>query len=397
MPDSQSLLPGRLAMAFCVALLPGMALGQEAFRFEDVEFEAELNLDHVGRAGSRSAFTELYVDKLELTGRFVLPAGFSIQGVFDFGRVDRPEDGSDRIFHAHAAWVDQLFLRWDAGPLRLFAGKIHPRFGFAWDRAPDIYGDDIADTYELTEKIGAGARLSLSDLTGTTERIGDHSLQIEVFHADTSALSSSLLARRWPVETALLDPLSGETVTDTRFAARNRRAFGGADNRRGYRSLVLSLEGEQVPLPWGRLTYNLGWSLRRAGLDSLEAGTAAAERGYVAGLAMEIELPREVVLQPLAEWVRQENADGIRGIRRDVVTLGAEVTRGPVSLSYVHAWLKDRGGEPESARLNTVSIAYELESLVPWLKGVDALIGWRHLLEEGETSDTIGAQIAWRF
>ncbi|WP_207553694.1 hypothetical protein, partial [Teichococcus deserti] len=125
------------------------------------QLDTELNLDLNGRRGGRRGYSDLF-NKTELGLYLGMPGGFALNSVFKLEPAERPADGSDRAFHAHAAWVDQLYLSWAQGPLQLFAGKIHPRFGMAWDEAPGLYGDDFAQGYELSEKIGGGVNLSLS-------------------------------------------------------------------------------------------------------------------------------------------------------------------------------------------------------------------------------------------
>lgn len=114
-------------------------------------FKTEFNLDRIGRRGDRRAYWD-FTNKSELALDLSLPAGFSVHGVFKLEPADREPDGSDGFLRAHAAWVDQFYLNWSRGPVTVFAGKIQPRFGFAWDRAPGLYGDDFAEGYELSER-----------------------------------------------------------------------------------------------------------------------------------------------------------------------------------------------------------------------------------------------------
>ncbi|BBK32688.1 hypothetical protein EDC65_5195 [Stella humosa] len=347
-------------------------------------FKTEFNLDRIGRRGDRRAYWD-FTNKSELALDLSLPAGFSVHGVFKLEPADREPDGSDGFLRAHAAWVDQFYLNWSRGPVTVFAGKIQPRFGFAWDRAPGLYGDDFAEGYELSEKIGAGIRLGLSDLFGTTE-IGDHSLQAELFRADRTPLSASLGARRYAVPS-----------TPGRYAARNRRAYGGADNTAGFGNYVLSLAGEAVPLGPGKLDYNLAYSSRRAGEDSIAAATAATERGHVAGVAWAADLPHGITATPLAEWVRLDNADGVDRRRRDVATAGLAVAWAPITLAYTYQWQRDRGDSPARATQHAASASYDLEAASEWLAGFTWTVGWRRLREEGRAANDLGMQLAYGY
>jgi hypothetical protein len=390
---------GGLLLAGCLLLLPaGPAFAQASTQLGDETepqqatlesgdyrltglLKTEFNLNLNGRRDDRRGYSDLYT-KTELGLYLTLPGGFALNSVFKLEPADRPVDGSDRVFHSEAAWVDQLYLSWAQGPLQLFAGKIHPRFGLAWDEAPGLYGDDFAEGYELSEKIGGGANLSLSDLAGVTERIGQHSLQVEFFQADRSSLSSSLFARRWSYE---------DRQGRQRYTARHRRAAGELDNTEGVGNWVVSLAGREVPLPLGELTYTLGYSARHARFAGLEAGSGGTERGLVAGLAWELKLPWQVTATPLAEWMQQRNADGLRGLRRQVLTAAIELERGPVNLAYVYNALRERGDDPAKAVMHSASAGYEL----PWVEGLVLSVGWRRLREEGQAANDYGTRLGY--
>ena len=90
--------------------------------------------------------------------------------------------------------VNQLYMSVHLGPVTVYGGKIHPRFGFAWDIAPGLYGTDFAEDYELVEQLGVGAvwRLPVD--------YGRHDLSAEWFRSDTSVLTRSLFTRTLPEE-----------------------------------------------------------------------------------------------------------------------------------------------------------------------------------------------------
>jgi len=369
---------GQEAAAQDTEILPGVTLGGS--------FETEFDLDVMGRRPGRRDYANLY-NKSALGLYLNLPGGFTVNGVFKFEPTDRERSAANRGFADQAGWVDELTLSWVQGPLELFGGKIHPRFGFAWDRAPGLYGTDFAEGYELAEKIGFGAQLSWSDLFGVTGSIGDHDLRFEMFQADRSFLSEAAFSPRY----AMTDPVTG----DTRYLWRNRRSTGGADNTSGTDNWVASAEGHGVPLPLGTLDYTLGYSYRHAGDDSVDAGTGATEHGTVAGLAWEIPLPYRVTATPLAEWLRLDDADGVRDAKRDVVTAGIELARRPFSMAYAYEWQHDRGPSPYDATQHTVSVTYDLGDAAEFLKGFEWTVGWRRLREDGATANDFGTQLAY--
>ncbi|PZW48403.1 hypothetical protein C8P66_105152 [Humitalea rosea] len=376
------LLPALLAAAPLAAqemeLAPGVTLGGN--------LEVEMDLDVLGRRGASRAHASAY-NKTALGLYLNLPGGFTVNGVFKFEPTDRERSAADRGFADQAAWVDELTLSWVQGPLELFGGKIHPRFGFAWDRAPGLYGTDIAEGYELAEKLGFGAQLAWSDLAGLTAAYGEHDLRFEMFQADRSFLSESGVSPRY----ATVDPQTG----DMRYLWRNRRSTGGADNTRGTNNWVASAAGHGMPLPLGTLDYTLGYSSRRAGDDSVEAGTAATETGTVAGLAWEVPLPFRVTATPLVEWTRLDNADGVRDAKRDVVTAGIEVARRPFTVAYAYAVQRDTGPTPYDATQHSASVSYDLGNAAEFLKGFEWTVGWRRLREDGVSANDFGTQLVY--
>jgi hypothetical protein len=399
-------------LAATLAAMPGLALAQVGIGVVDPleppprpagasgftfggGLDVELDLDRNGQRRQRSAYGDLFT-KAELGLYLGMPGGFTLNFVGKFEPADRDPDGTNRYFENQAGWIDQLYLAWSRGPIEIFAGKIHPRFGFAWDIAPGLYGTDFGEEYELSEKIGFGAALSLSDLLGLSDSIGSHSLRAEFFQADRTGLSGSVLAARW------LDPGATDAAGRNIYRWRNRRAFGGADNTQGYGSFVLSLAGERVPMPVGALRYTVGYSQRRAGSDSVGAGTAETERGYVGGVAWEIPLPMRITATPLVEAVRLDNADGVRDARREFVTAGFELARAPFSAAYVFATQRDsdqRVGGDSFRTQHMVSLTLDVDHYIPLglLKGLAATIGWRNLREGGVGANDYGAQLAWGY
>jgi hypothetical protein len=380
-----------LAATFLPALLvAGPAVAEDTEIAPGITFsgnlQIEMSLDVLGRRRDRRAHANAYTQS-ELDLALNLPGGFSVNGVFKLEPTGRDRGAADRGFADQAGWVDALNLTWTQGPLQLFGGKIHPRFGFAWDRAPGLYGADIAEGYELSEKLGYGAQLSWSDLAGLTESIGQHDIRFEMFQADRSALSSSAFSPRYQAT----DPQSG----GMRWLWRNRRATGGPDNTTGTGNFVASAQGTGVPAPVGTLDYTLGYSSRRAGDDSVAAGTAATERGTVAGLAWEFALPLRITATPLVEWVRLQDAGGVRDARRDVVTAGLALARAPFTTAYAYAWQRDTGPTPSRATEHSASITYDLGDAAPWLNGFQWSLGWRRLREEGVAANDYGTQLVY--
>lgn len=365
------------------------------------EVQTTLELDINGRRrGHSDAHGNLFTESL-LAGYLLLPHGFAVNGVARLEQTDRAADGRGSVFRDQTLWVDELYLTWSRGVLDVFGGKIHPRFGSAWDRGPGLYGTDFGREYELTEKLGAGARVWLTDLLGMTRMIGAHNLQAEFFQSDRSLLSSGLINPRWAQTRTVTDPDTGEATARTVFRWRNRRGTGGADNGDFLGGTVLSLAGYGIPMPRGQAGYTLSWSARRPGEDAVAEGRAATEHGVTAGAFWTIPLPWRMVGAPFVEYARLDQAGGVRDRRSDWWTAGFDLRRAPWTASY--AFLQngneDRapGGERGTRVQQTASLTYDLYFVAPLpiLRTASVTLGWRRLREAGVASNDFGGLLGW--
>lgn len=363
------------------------------------ELQTALELDLAGRRRTRQANGNAFTESLA-AGYLLLPAGFSVNGVARLEQTARVPDGRGSVFRDQALFADELYLTWSRGVLDLFGGKIHPRFGSAWDRGPGLFGTDFGKEYELSEKLGGGARVWLSDLLGLSGRIGSHNFQAEVFETDRSLLSSAVFNPRFAQTDTATDPATGEQVPRTRFRWRNRRGTGGADNTDFAGGTVLSLAGFGIPAPVGQAGYTASWSARRPGQDAVAAGRAGVERAFSLGGFWTFPLPARAIAAPFAEYARQDQAGGFRGVSAEWLTVGLDLRRAPWTLSY--AWLGNRGADGAEGRRavrveNTASLTYDLYFIAPLpiLRSASATLGWRRLREGGTAANDIGGLLGW--
>jgi hypothetical protein len=379
----------------------GLTRGGEGDIVFGGEFQTSLELDVNGkRRGGRPANGDLFTESLG-AAYLLLPYGFAVNGVLRLEQADRGTDGHGSVFREQTLWADELFLIWSRGTLDLFGGKIHPRFGSAWDRGPGLYGTDFGREYELTEKLGAGIRIWASDILGITQYTGTANLQAEFFEADRSLLSSSGFNPRWGQTTAAVDPETGEPTTRTAFRWRNRRGgTGGADNTDFLGGTVVSLAGYGVPMPRGQAGYTLSYSARRPGQDANALGRAGTEQGFTAGGFWTVPLPRRTIGAPFVEYARLENANAVRDRTTDWLTAGFDLRRAPWTLSYAYM----TNGSTDSAEgtratrtQNTASVTYDLYFVapVPILRSAIATVGRRRLREGGVAANDFGGLLGW--
>jgi len=128
---------------------------------------------------------------VEAGASLVLTPAWSLSSTVVVEPVEDPAPFHNRLFGGNGAFIEQLYVTYDVSSWAVFAGKFNPAFAIAWDIAPGLYGPDIAEDYELTERIGLGVRL-----TGADGRGGGLQLSAALFNVDTTALSSSLLVNR---------------------------------------------------------------------------------------------------------------------------------------------------------------------------------------------------------
>jgi len=374
--------------------------GGEGFLFGG-EIQTALEADFNGRQAGTKAYGNLFTESL-LAAYLLMPYGFVVNGVFRLEQADRDPTGTGGVFRNQALWVDELNIQWSTRSLDIFGGKIHPRFGSAWDRGPGLFGTDFGREYELVEKLGVGARVWLSDFFDLYRTIGTHNLQVEVFTADRSPLSSSAFTPRWAQQTTAIDPETGEVVAaGTRYRFRNGFFSGQADNARFAGGLVASLAGFGIPMPRGQAGYTLSYSQREPGQDAVQAGAPATERAYTAGAFWTLPLPLRMTAAPFVEYARQyANAGGFTGNTSDWLTAGFDLRRAPWTFSY--AFLQNGNRDAQAAvqatRVQqTASLTYDLYFLMPApiLRPLAVTVGWRALREGGNTQQGVGALVGW--
>ena len=334
--------------------------------------ELSNQLDHVRPRNGRST-TNFFLE-WEASVYLNITRWVTINSVFKLEQVRDPS--GDGFIRDHAGWIDQLYASIHLGPVTLYGGKIHPRFGLAWDLAPGVYGADFAEDYEITERLGGGAvwRLPID--------IGKHDLSAEWFRADTSFLTRSIFMRTLP----------GESDA-TRFSRLNR-SDGGLSNT-GSPSDSFSLVGRDIPVPGnlGYLAYGLSYARQGAGVSE-----SRAQRGIAAAVAWEIPLSRRLTLTPIFEFVGLDGADG-GDLRRNYYVLGAELSyyawrvSGAMTFRNTNGTNAD-GGVRTRDTLYTLSLGYDLSQLTR-INGLEAAVGWRRANEGGEVSNSYGAQVVY--
>ncbi|MFO0995377.1 MAG: hypothetical protein U1F33_01745 [Alphaproteobacteria bacterium] len=308
----------------------------------------------------------------------------SINGLLKAEQVRSVDTNS--AFAAEGLFFEQLYVTLSAEPGRVYGGKIHPRFGLAWDAAPGLYGTDFAEDYEIVEKDGIGLAVEIPWL-------GKHVLSGELFVADTSFLSKSFFSRPRASDPNVLRP-SDLKPED-----------GGVSNTGRLNNYAIALTGGDVPGLDG-FSYNIGLALQRGGTipgeDGADPTTQLNEHDFVAGLQWELPITSRITMTPIFEFARIRNQGG-SDVRTNYYTagLGLELGRGWAAAAY--ATVRPTRNREDDTRfvdhLAGFSVDYDLgallKSAVPLLDGLKFTTGYKHERVQAATLNTVGVLLTY--
>jgi hypothetical protein len=334
----------------------------------EVEGKIELHHDYVFDADDSDAEGHDTFTESELEVGLHLSPFFSLHGGFVLEPIEDREPGEDRFFEDQGLFIEQLYGKFTFEPVSVLVGKFNPAFGFAWDKTPGVYGTDLAEDYELTERVGVGISIERKN-TG----IGNLKLEASAFYADTSFLSRSFINDRGELD----------------------RADGGLSNTGNLDSFVVSLTGEKIPGLAG-FSYNIGFVHQAGGEDDIDD-----QNGVVVGIES-VRKYNNVEFKWLAETAYFDyGGDLFEAEDEDLFvdtlwywTLGAEATfndKYRIAAAYTarNAELFD-GSEFDDYQ-------YQLSAGVNLGRDWWLDVGYKFLQEEDEDSHTIGLMLAKEF
>ena len=359
-----------LATSCAFALLNGTAFSADLDAVETKEapalnypliegsFVFELESDGIFSSDDGDEFIDTFnTTEVALDVRF--NSVFSLHTDLTFEPVDNPARGprtvgEDIFFEDHGLFFETLHLQADFDQFSVYAGKINPAFGTAWDATPGIYGVDFAEDYEITERIGFGGSYTLNGGDA-----GQHTVNAATFFADTSGLSRSFGTNR----------------------GRTSEADGGASNTESFESFALALDGAEIAALPG-FSYHLGFRYQTAGVTTTED-----ETGFVAGAVQEFDLSDDLALTLNAEVayfsnLETEDVDGL------YFTIGA-------GLEY-DKWFGDaafsvRDIDGSTAATDFTDLQFQAGVGREVFENATLQLGYRYLREEDNDSHTIGA------
>lgn len=355
------------ALAVCTAAcaLSSASYAQDASTFPRVEVEipVELENDYTVDATDEDAEINDLVGTVEPGISLRFTEELSIESSLVFEAVQDPDPGNDRFLDDHGLYAEELFVNYETGRFAGYAGKFNPSFGTAWDLAPGIFGTDLAEDYEITERIGVGGALKFGGDGFGGNGFGEHRLALNGYFADTTFLSDSLITRRGELD-----------LSD-----------GGPSNTEDFSSLSATLDGsgmQGVPV-----NYHLGVQVQDGG-----PGTPETQVGYVVGLNGSFALTPEVTLEPIIENAYISDFGGADE-DRNYATAGASVLYGPwnAALSYTNRHVDPVGADSYTDDHVQLSGGYAFEN------GLTVDLGYKYTEDSGSDAHVVGALLTYNF
>lgn len=333
-----------------LALLCG---GSAAFA---IDFSADVVLE--GQHQEETEYDHTFV-RAEVAPTIAFNERWSIDGVLVLEPIDKDKHWSHRKVDREGVFTEELKLNYTANNLALFTGKFNPGFGTAWD-ARGIWGEDFAEDYEITEKLGFGAAYNLQ-----TADWGNHTLTGSTFFSDTSLLSQSVITKR------------GHTTKDD----------GGAGNTEDFSSYAISLNGEGLAGIEG-LNYHLAHRFQEHA-----TGGVSDESGYAVTINYSHELSQRISINLMQEHVVIDNFDGdaddyTYNTSSLITTLD---NRWNITLGYTERAIDVDGAGQTNDHLFQASGGYDFGN------GLTLDIGWRNVEESQHDHHTFGLLGRYQF
>lgn len=308
----------------------GTAFANDLYPKFSLEVPVEIQSDTTFDSDDEDAEITDTFATIEPTAVFSFNELFSVQLGLIFEPVDGgadPEPGDDIFFENHGLYVDTLFAQVANERLFALAGKYAPTFGIAWDISPGVFGTDFAEDYEFAEQIGVAAGVTFGG-----EAVGDHTLTLNSFFADTSGLSGSVFEDRPQLD----------------------EDDGGPANTEDLCSFSATLIGESVPFLGG-----LGYALSAQSLENETSG-GEDQTGFAIALFGGFDLTESLSVEPVVEYA---TLDGFGGddVDAEYITAGLAFLMGSwnLSLAYTDRTLDEAGGSEFDDTLLAVSAGYE--------------------------------------
>lgn len=349
---------GMLLLGFSSFIYTGISANAQTY--PSLSGEVVLELQNEYTTDSDDPTTDEYNNlffRTEVAPTLQLNENFYVDGVAVFENIQDREPNDDNFFDNEGAFIEELKLNYENGSWSAFAGKFNPAFGTAWDYGRGIWGEDFAEDYEITERLGFGGGYVFE-----TPSNGSHTLTASTYFADITFLSQSKITDRGELD----------------------ESDGGASNTESFESFSVSLDGENVAGVDG-LYYKLGYQNQAEG--DADVG-ADRQTGYAITLGHVVPLTDRILVDGLVEFADINNVDGA-DVDNQYFTTSAVTTIDEswnVAISYTARDIDGLGADADD-HLFEISGGYDFG------QGTTAEIGYRYSEEDGVDTNIIGGLI----
>ncbi|MFK7839099.1 MAG: hypothetical protein AB8B83_02110 [Bdellovibrionales bacterium] len=350
----------KLALTTATALSIGYSNTALAQNYPTLSGEVVMELQNEYTSHSDDETVDEYNNlffRTEVAPTLQFNENFFIDGVLVWEDIQDREPNESNFLDNEGAFIEELKLNYERGQWSAWAGKFNPGFGIAWDFGRGIWGEDFAEDYEITEKLGLGG-----SYTFETQNAGSHTLAANTFFADTTLLSGSVVTKR--------DTLDKDD--------------GGVSNTEDFSSFVISLEGENLA-GVENLYYKLGYRNQDEGDDT---GGGDRETGYVATLGHVFPINERVELDALVEYADINNFDaGTADNRYFTASFVTTIDENwNIAASFTSRDIDDTDADADDHLLQ-ISGGYDFG------QGTTVEIGWRNSEESGDDTDIVGGLV----
>lgn len=347
-----------LAAAIAASSFTHSAMAADRFPSVSGEIGFELQNDWNYKSDDRANLNNNLSPTIEPSATFRLSPRWSVFAHAVMETVGDAAQFENRAFEDIGLYMEDLYLEFSGDRFGAKAGKLNPGFGIAWDMTPGLYGTDLAEDYEISERIGFVGNWQVG-----AGRYGTHTVSGATFFADTTIFSESALRGR------------GDT----------REEDGGVSNTESFKSFVAALNGGEIPA-MGKLGYHLSFMRQAKG-----AGDTANEHSIAAAVYSSFDLGGGVSFDPLFEAVHQTDQGGVAGRDRLYLTLAGQI--GWQGWNLAASWTERETDNPTAAT-NTDS-HFQLSAGYAFEFGLSIDVGWKVSEDGGTETRTLGVLAAY--
>lgn len=350
----KTLVPSLFAGALVAFSTPSTLLAAENAPSVSGEIAFELQNDWNYDPDDRANLNNNLSPKIEPSATFQFAPRWSVFAHAVMETVGDAAQFENRAFEDIGLYMEDLYLEFSGDRFGAKAGKLNPGFGVAWDNAHGLYGTDLAEDYEISERIGF-----VGDWRFGAGRYGKHTLSGATFFADTSFLSESALRGR------------GDT----------RKEDGGVSNTESFESFMVALNGADIPM-LGNFGYHVSFMRQAQG-----TGDAEDEHSVAAAIYTSLDLGGGVTFDPLFEAVHQTDQGGAAGTDRLYLTLSGQI--GWQGWNLAASWTERETDNP--AAVTDTDSHFQLSAGYAFEFGLSINAGWKVSEDGGAETRTLGA------